>query len=152
MADGRRAACAAAALAFLATPAATQSAALVYSEDGLSIPSPLTGEPGDAGRGLEIVRDAAQASCLICHAMPIAEEPDHGNIGPPLDGIGDRLSEGELRLRLVDPKRVNPETIMPAYYNSAGLYRVDPPYRGKTIYSAQEVEDVVAYLKTLRAR
>jgi sulfur-oxidizing protein SoxX len=119
---------------------------------GMSMPTPLTDEPGNPARGLNVVRNAANASCLICHAMPIPDEPDHGTIAPPLDGVGDRLSEGELRLRLVDPKLVNPETMMPSYYRTEGLHGVDSPYVGRTIYTAQEVEDVVAYLMTLRAR
>jgi sulfur-oxidizing protein SoxX len=140
---GRRAA----ALAFvmLALPATAE-------EPPAAMDKPLTDVPGDPVRGLAIVRDATNATCLICHAMPIPQEPDHGTIGPPLDGVGDRYSEGELRLRLVDPKRVNPETLMPAYFKADGLYRVDKPYAGKTIYSAQQVEDVVAYLKTLKAQ
>ena len=118
----------------------------------LSMPAPLTDTPGNPSRGRVIVSNAANASCLICHAMPIPEEPDHGTLGPPLDGVADRLSEGEIRQRLVDPRRLNPDTLMPAYYSTEGLHGVDTPYRGRTIYTAQEIEDVVAYLMTLRAQ
>lgn len=121
-------------------------------EPPLAMDAPLTDVPGDSARGLATVRDATIATCLICHAMPIPQEPNHGNLGPPLEGVGDRYSEGELRLRIVDAKKLNPDTIMPAYFRVEGLYRVDAPYAGKTIYTAQQVEDVVAYLMTLKAK
>ena len=135
---------------FMTACAAEVAAEPGWAVEGMEIPKPLTNEPGNPDRGKRIVRNAANATCLICHAMPIPEEPDHGTLGPPLHGIGGRMSEGEIRLRLVDPKRINPETIMPAYFRTEGLYGVDDPYRGKTIYTAQEVEDVVAYLMTLK--
>ncbi|MBM3525097.1 MAG: sulfur oxidation c-type cytochrome SoxX, partial [Alphaproteobacteria bacterium] len=91
------------------------------------------------------------ATCLICHAMPIAEEPDHGTIGPPLAGIARRATPAELRQRLVDPTALNPATVMPAYYRSEGLNRILARHRGQSLYSAQEIEDVVAYLMTLTA-
>ncbi len=115
----------------------------------LGIPEPLTAEPGNPDRGRLIVRDLSAASCLICHAMPIPEEPDHGDIGPPLHGVGARLTPAELRERLVDPKALNPDTVMPSYFRTEGLKDVLMRYRGRTIYSAQQVEDVVAYLSTL---
>ena len=111
--------------------------------------APLTSMPGDPVRGRAIVRDTGKASCLICHAMPISEEPDHGGIGPPLAGIGKRATSGELRRRIVDPTILDPATVMPAYHRVDGLHRVLDRYRGEPIYSAQEVEDVVAYLATL---
>ena len=114
-----------------------------------AIPDALTDTPGDPVNGRLIVRDATNATCLICHALPIPEEPDPGNIGPPLDGVADRYTQGELRLRLVDPKKINPETVMPAYYATYGLNRVLAQYAGEPIYSAQEIEDVLAYLMTL---
>jgi sulfur-oxidizing protein SoxX len=83
--------------------------------------------------------------------MPLPQRQFHGTIGPPLDGVGDRYSAGELRLRLVDPKRLHPDTIMPAYYRIEGLHRVQERYRARTILTAQQIEDVVAYLLTLRA-
>ena len=133
-----------------AAPAATWAVELVsYRIKGLEIPQPLTDAPGNPARGQRIVRDAANATCLICHDIPIPGEPDPGNIGPPLDGVGSRYTAGELRLRLVDPKVINPDTPMPAYYKVEGLYRVEGKYRGKPIYSAQDVEDVIAYLLTL---
>lgn len=116
---------------------------------GDGIPAPIGGLTGDATRGETVARNAANATCLICHALPIADEPDPGNIGPDLSGVGSRYSEAQLRLRLVDPKRINPDTVMPAYYRIEGLNRVLAVHQGQTIYSAQEVEDVVAYLMTL---
>ena len=116
------------------------------------IAQPLTDQPGNPGRGRLIVRDLARASCLICHSLPIPEEPDHGNVGPSLAGVGSRYTTGQLRLRLVNPKAINPQTLMPSYYRVEGLYRVWEPYRDQPIYSAQQVEDVVAYLAQLKDR
>lgn len=110
---------------------------------------PLTAVPGDSARGRRVVRDASKATCLICHAMPIPEEPDHGTIGPPLQGIARRATPGVLRQRLVDATALNPATVMPAYYRVDGFHRVLARHRGESIYSAQDVEDVVAYLMTL---
>lgn len=115
-----------------------------------ALPGPLTDVPGNPSRGRQIVRDQGAASCLICHAMPIPEEPDHGNVGPPLHGIGARYSAAELRQRLVDPKALNPDTVMPSYFSTEGLYRVLDRHADRPIYTAQQVEDVVAYLVSLR--
>lgn len=130
-------------------PAAAQEP-VGWRVEGLAIPEPLTATPGNPARGRQIVRDINNATCLICHAMPIPEEPDHGDIGPPLHGVGSRLTAGEIRLRIVDPKHVNPDSIMPSYHRTQGLYRVLAAYRGRPIYTAQQVEDVVAYLVSLR--
>jgi len=119
--------------------------------ENLALPESLTGRAGDPARGERVVRDPDRASCLICHAIPIEGEPDPGNIGPPLHGVAGRYTAGELRLRLVDPKRLNPETVMPSYFAREGLHRVAPEYQGRSIYSASEVEDVIAYLLTLSA-
>lgn len=109
---------------------------------------PLAGAvPGDAGRGRALV--IGKGNCLACHVMPIPSEPDHGDIGPDLDGIGSRLSAEQLRQRLVDAKTVNPDTIMPSFFR-ADLHRVAKDWRGQTIFSAQDVEDVVTYLQTLK--
>ncbi len=120
-----------------------------YEIVDFAIPNSLTGAAGDPERGKRIVRDASNATCLICHALPIEGEPDPGNIGPPLDGVGSRYTAGELRLRLVEPQFLNPETVMPSYYRSDGLHRVAAEYEGKTVYGASEIEDVIAYLVTL---
>ena len=123
-----------------------------YRVENHAIHESLTGRPGDPVRGKRIVRDPDKATCLICHAIPIEGEPDPGNIGPPLHGVASRYTAGELRLRLIDPKRLNPETVMPSYYARGGLHRVAPEYRGRSIYSASELEDVIAYLRTLSAK
>jgi len=114
-----------------------------------TIPEPLTDQPGDAERGRRIALDREGGDCTICHAMPLPQRQFHGTIGPPLDGVGSRVTAAELRLRLVDPKMINPATMMPAYYKVEGLHHVLERYRGKSILTAQQVEDVVAYLLTL---
>jgi sulfur-oxidizing protein SoxX len=117
-----------------------------------AIVEPLTDQPRDPERGRRIVLDRDGGDCIICHAMPLPQRQFHGTIGPPLDGVGSRYSAGELRLRLVDPKIFNPATVMPAYYKVEGLHRVHERYRGKPILTAQQVEDVVAYLLTLQSQ
>lgn len=120
------------------------------SQAGLTgLPRLENTQPGNPARGRQIVRDVNNATCLICHAMPIPEEPDHGEIGPPLHGVGSRYTVEELRLRLVDPKAINPDTIMPSYFRAEGFTRVSEAFRGRPIYTAQQIEDVVAYLATL---
>ena len=130
---------------------------IAYSSDTLvayriingAIPEPLTAQPGDPERGRRVVLDRDGGDCLVCHAMPLPQRQFHGTVGPPLDGIGSRASAGALRLRLVDPKAINPETIMPAYYKVAELHRILERYRDRPILTAQHIEDVIAYLLTL---
>lgn len=117
---------------------------------GDAIPAALTATPGDAVRGRAVVLDRANGNCLICHRVPEPAEPFQGEIGPDLAGVGKRLNPAQLRLRLVDGSRLNPATVMPPYYRVEGLTRVDPRYRGKPALTAQEIEDAVAYLATLR--
>ena len=88
--------------------------------------------------------------CLLCHSGPFPEERFQGNLAPDLTTVGARFSEGEIRLRIVDPTKVNPQSIMPAYYRTEGLERVAPAYRGKTVLTAEQIEDIVAYLSTLK--
>jgi sulfur-oxidizing protein SoxX len=114
-----------------------------------SLATPLTTVPGDPARGRVVVRDINKATCLICHAMPIPEEPNPGSIGPDLAGVGARFTAAELRQRIVDATVVNPSTVMPPYYRRDGLHRVLARYEGQSVYTAQDVEDVVAYLVTL---
>jgi sulfur-oxidizing protein SoxX len=121
-----------------------------YTVVGDAIPESLTGEPGDPARGKAIVTSRQTGLCLLCHSAPLPEEKFQGTIGPDLKGSGSRYSEGELRLRMVDSRRLNPDTIMPSYYRLDGLERVAPAFRGKTVLSAEQIEDVVAFLKTLR--
>jgi sulfur-oxidizing protein SoxX len=117
---------------------------------GDSIPASLTGAKGDPARGRAIVANRQVGLCLLCHSGPIPEERFQGNLAPDLTSVGARLSEGQIRLRIVDSTRVNPQSIMPAYYKSEGLTRVAPAYRGKTVLTPEQIEDVVAYLITLK--
>ena len=105
---------------------------------------------GNPGHGRAIVADRQVGMCLLCHRAPIPEERFQGDLAPDLAGVGARLSAAELRARVVDPRRANPSTIMPAYFSTEGMTRVAPAYRGKAIFSAQQVDDVVAYLATLK--
>jgi len=120
-----------------------------YAIVGDAIPASLTGTSGDPARGRAIVV-ARQNTCLLCHSGPFPEEKFQGDLSPNLAGSGTRWSEGELRLRLVDAAKLNAATIMPSYYRVDGLTRVAAPWRGKPILTAGEIEDVVAFLMTLR--
>jgi sulfur-oxidizing protein SoxX len=115
-----------------------------------AINTPLTDRPGDAARGRAIVVNRQLGLCLLCHTGPFAEERFQGNMAPDLSGAGARWSEGQLRLRLVDGRRVNPQTLMPSYRRTEGLVRVGSAWQGKAVLSAQQVEDVVAFLRTLK--
>jgi len=115
-----------------------------------AIERPLTDVPGDAARGRAIIVNRQLGLCLLCHSGPFAEERFQGNMAPDLSGAGARWSEGQLRLRLVDSRRVNPQTMMPSYRRTEGLERVGAAWRDKAVLSAQQVEDVVAFLRTLR--
>lgn len=105
---------------------------------------------GDPAQGMRIAVDSERGNCAICHRLPVPRIPVFGDVGPPLDGIGSRLSADELRQRIADPHRLNPDSIMPAYRRTDGLTRVIAKHRGRPILSAQELEDVVAYLATLK--
>ena len=115
-----------------------------------AIPSPLTGAKGDAARGREIILNRRLGLCLLCHSGPFPEERFQGTIAADLRGTAARLSEGQIRLRIVDASRLNAATIMPAYFRTEGLTRVAPAFRGKTVLTAEQIEDVVAFLATLR--
>jgi L-cysteine S-thiosulfotransferase len=131
-----------------AAGAAAQAPMAPYTVLGDAIPQPLAAEPGDAARGRKIAVDRDVGACLLCHAVP--GERASGNIAPTLAGAGARLSPAQLRLRIVDSTRVNPNTPMPAYYRTEGLTQVAAAYRGKPLLAAQQVEDVVAWLATLK--
>ena len=140
-------------LAALLLPAApvgarAQVAPFVVVGDG--IPAPLGGEAGDAARGRAIVADRQKGLCVLCHSGPFPELRFMGNLAPGLEGAGARWNEAQLRLRIADPSLLAPDTIMPAYHRAEGLQRVGAAHRGKPILTAREVEDVVAFLATLR--
>ena len=129
----------------------TQAAPLVsFSVSGGRIERSLTGAPGDSARGRAIVTNRQVGLCLLCHAGPFPEERLQGTLAPDLKGVGSRWSEAELRLRIVDAAVINPNTIMPPYYRLEGLERVAPAFRGKPILTPEQIEDVVAFLATLK--
>ena len=117
---------------------------------GDSISASLSGATGDAIRGQAIVFDRAAGNCLICHQVPATSEPFQGNVGPDLSGVGSRLSEGQIRLRLVDQSRLNPATLMPPFYRVDDLTRVAARFKGAPVLSAAQLEDVLAFLVSLK--
>ena len=137
------------AAAFALPGAAFAQALQPYAVAGDAIAASLTGAPGDAARGRALVLNRT-STCILCHSGPFPEEKFQGDLAPDLKGAGSRWSESQLRLRLVDGSRLNPATIMPSYYRVEGLQRVGAAWRGKPILSAEQIEDIVAYLKTLR--
>jgi sulfur-oxidizing protein SoxX len=110
---------------------------------------PVAAWAGNAEKGRAIATARAEASCVLCHAIPGAQGPA-GNIGPSLAGVGSRLQPEALKARIVDASRVNPKTVMPPYGRTEGLYQVAAPYRGKPLLTAEQIDDVVAFLLTLR--
>lgn len=143
------------AAASLAAPAWAQGAAnqpfaKFTIKDG-KIDTHLTGTTGDVQKGRQTIISRTLGNCLACHEISnLKSEPYHGNVAPSLDGVASRMSEGELRLRVVDGTKVNPDTMMPPFYRVEGLNKVTRRFQNTTILSAQQVEDVVAYLMTLK--
>lgn len=133
-----------------AAPTLAADALATFTVENQAIGAPLAGIAGDAaaGRALLLARDPA--NCVLCHALPDPELRFAGDVGPPLTGVGARLSPPELRLVVVDQSRRNPQTVMPSYYRIDGLARVASQWRDKPILTARQVEDIVAYLATLR--
>ena len=118
-------------------------------DDG--VPASLTGNSGDAAKGKETAANRKQGNCLACHAISdLASMSFHGEVGPSLDGVADRYSEAQLRLILIDSKKIFEGTIMPAFYRTEGYTRPLKKFEGKSILSAEQVEDVIAYLQTLK--
>jgi len=113
-------------------------------------PGSLTGKPGDSTRGRAIVLDRRVGNCLICHKAPVEGEPFQGDLGPDLTGVAARLSEGQIRYRLVDQSRLNPATLMPPYHRTDDLARVAERFQGRPVLTVHEIEDVVAWLATLK--
>jgi sulfur-oxidizing protein SoxX len=130
-------------------PAAKADALRPYTIIGDGIPDSLTGTPGDAAQGRALVLDRT-STCILCHSGPFPEARFQGDLAPNLAGAGNRWTTSQLRLRLVDASRLNPATIMPSYYRVDGLARVGQSWRDKPTLSAEQIEDIVAYLTTLR--
>jgi L-cysteine S-thiosulfotransferase len=141
--------CASASVAF-ADPRVTLRS---YNVQGDAIAASLTGQAGDAARGAALIQQRQKSLCVLCHLGPFPDPHLQGTLAPDLTGIGDRLSAGQLRLRIVDMRRLNPDSIMPTYYaaitNSKDI-RVAASWRDKPILTAEEIEDLVAYLQTLK--
>lgn len=141
------------ALAALTACAATPARAdnlVAYRIVDAAVPASLTGRPGDAARGRAIVANRQVGLCVLCHSGPFPELRFHSDLAPDLTGVGSRMNEGQLRLRVIDASHANPRTIMPSYYRVDGLTRVTPALRGKPLLDAGQIEDVVAYLMTLK--
>jgi len=130
-----------------ALPAAAQENLVPYRIENGGVPKPLTDQPGDPARGRAIANDRQKGGCLNCHAVPNARSP--GDLGPDLAGVATRHPMAVLRLRVVDPRKLDPESRMPAFYSLDGLTRVATAYVGKPLLQPQEIEDVLAFLATL---
>lgn len=121
--------------------------------EGDAIAAPLAAMPGDAARGREIVMNRQLGLCLLCHSAPFGDPHAQGTLAPSLAGAGSRWSAGQLRLRIADPKRIDPATMMPSYYRvDDRLTRVGAAWQGRPLLGAEQIEDVVAFLRTLRDR
>jgi sulfur-oxidizing protein SoxX len=135
-------------LALAATSATAQDKLIPYRVVDGAIPQPLTDAPGDAARGRRLMNDRQKGGCLNCHAIPEAVSP--GDLGPDLAGVAGRQSIAQLRLRIVDPTRLDPDSKMPAFYKTAGFTRVATAFAGKPLLQPQEIEDVLAFLASLK--
>lgn len=129
---------------------------VVYGEYG-EIMQSLTGVAGDPANGLTIMVNRGKGNCIACHEVTaLLDYPFHGEIGPMLDGVGDRWTEAELRGIVANAKITFPESMMPAFYKTSGYIRPGDAFTGKAgteplppLLTAQEIEDVVAYLMTI---
>jgi sulfur-oxidizing protein SoxX len=131
----------------LGAPVGVAAQQVVFEGD--TVPAPLTAAAADAARGKAVFVQREKGHCILCHTLPDPEVRFAGNVGPPMAGVGARLSAAQMRARIVDPTRNNPETLMPAYFRTESLHRVARNYAGRTALSAQDIEDVIAYLLTL---
>ena len=128
--------------------AQAQTSTYAVIDDG--IPTPLTQQPGDATRGRAIVTNRQVGMCQLCHQVPGSSDRFQGDIATNLAGAGARWTAPQLRLRLVDSRRVNADSVMPAYFKVDALHRVGATWRDQTILNAQQIEDVVAWLVSLK--
>ena len=141
---------AAVAATFMVAGAASADEVASYKIVDGTIPDSLTGAPGDAKKGKDVFLNRRLGNCLACHQVTaLSDHPFHGEIGPPLDGVAERYTLAELRLQVVDSKEINPDTIMPAFYRNDGFHKVLKNFKGKSVLTAEQVEDVLAYLMTL---
>jgi sulfur-oxidizing protein SoxX len=129
---------------------ATATTSFAQGRNALEMTEPLASQPGDPSRGRVIVLSRQSGLCILCHSGPFPEERFQGNMAPDLGASAQRLTASQLRARIVDASVFNPETIMPTYYSYAGLKRVASGYASKTILTGQEIEDVVAFLVSLK--
>ena len=136
--------------ALLAWPLAASSQVVPYEVRGDAIETPLAAEPGDPAQGRAIVADRRVGLCLLCHSGPFPEEAFQGNLAPSLAGAGARWSTGQLRLRIVDARQLNPASLMPPYHRVARQQQVGRAWEGRPVLTAQQVEHVVAFLATLK--
>ena len=113
------------------------------------IPRALTEAPSDPIRGMQVFVGRDQGHCVLCHIVSDLDVEFQGNVGPDLTYVADRLTPSQLRLRVVDYQIVRPGTLMPSYYRIHDLYQVGREYQDEPVLSAQDIEDVVAYLATL---
>lgn len=135
----------------IVSPASSEQHFYPWKIENYAINKPLGNKKGNATRGRKIVINRNKGNCLACHNLPIAEESFHGTVGPRLHGVASRLTEGQIRLRVADEQKIIPTTIMPGFYkNPKENNRVDDKYWGKPILNAQEAEDVITYLMTLK--
>jgi L-cysteine S-thiosulfotransferase len=123
---------------------------VAFTVVGDGIPAPLTAQAGDAQRGRAIVVNRQKGLCLLCHSGPFPEEPVQSNLSTDLSGAGKRWSAAQLRLRVADARRLNPDSLMPSFHRLPEQARVAPSQAGQPILNAQEVEDVVAFLGSLK--
>jgi len=137
-------------LSVLVSVDATAQTLVPFKIENGAIAQSLTGIKGDPAKGRAIVVERQKGLCLLCHSGPFPEERFQGDLAPSLAGTGSRMSEGEIRLRMVDSTKVNEKTIMPPYYKTEGLERVAANYKAKTLLNAQEIEDVIAFLVSLK--
>lgn len=119
---------------------------------GDAIERALTATPGDSARGQILFISREEGHCVLCHQIDGLDAEFQGNVGPDLSFVGDRLSSSQLRLRIVDYQLVQPGALMPSYYRNHDLYQVGEAFQGETILSAQDVEDIVAYLSARKAK
>ena len=138
-------------LFYLQTAQAEVAPSEVVADEYGAVVTSLTGVPGDAVNGRKVFMNRKQGNCLACHVnAEMSDQTFHGEVGPSLDGVADRWTQAEIRGMIINSKKVFEGTIMPAFYRDSGFTRILEKFQGKTILKAQQVEDVVAYLLTLK--